>query len=142
MDAKALAQVQQQHTRTDRKELLGIVQENRNKHADEYKIALKGWRIAYAEALAKFAAEAIEHGEKVREGVSIKTFDRHGLFDMPPRPEDHTDEYDRIIRRLELSKDSEIFLAHDDFDRYVLDKWKWKDAHTEAVLSYSALARD
>ena len=82
----------------------------------------------------------IEHGEAVREGKTIKPFDTHALFDLPPRPENHTEDYDTIIARMEMSKDEEIFIKHGDFSRYVLDKWKWKEAHTEAFTNYSVAA--
>lgn len=140
MEAKALAEVQEGHTRVSREELLEKLKTNRNKHAEEYKVALKGWRVVYAEALGKKAAEIIEHGEKVREGATVTPFYTHALFDLPNRPEDHTDDYDTIIARMEMSKDEEIFIKHGDFAKFVLDKWKWKEAHTEAFTNYSVAA--
>ena len=43
MEAKALAEVQEGHTRVSREELLEKLRTNRETHAEEYKVALKGW---------------------------------------------------------------------------------------------------
>jgi hypothetical protein len=43
-----------------------------------------------------------------------------------PEPQDHTIDYDRVIKMLEMSVDSLIELDEGAFDQYVMDNWSWK----------------
>lgn len=134
MDAQALAEVQEDHVRLDRKELLKIIQDNRSKHNEEHAVALKGWRKAYAAEVKAKVDEWLEAAAKVEAGGEEPV--SYFGHDLPDKPTLHVKEYDRIIRRMELSKDAEIFLSHSDFDKFVLDEWKWTAAHRIAVTSY------
>lgn len=142
-----MAKVQEGHTRIATGKLVEILKANRERHASEFKDALAGWRKSYAAALRKVAdtcrdAAAKLDGDAMR-GVApeIVQLERDLFFDLPVKPADHTADYDRIIRRLELSEDQEQFVKHSDFDRYVLDEWSWKGAHNEALNAYSEVVR-
>jgi len=137
MDAKAIAEVQDGHTRIERVRLLIEIKKNRDKHADECERALVGWRAAYASQINAIAGAMQEHAADMVDHATNERFN-YNAFNIPDRPNDHTKEYDRILRRFEMSRDDEIFLSHSDFDKYVLDEWRWKDEHERHVTSYLA----
>lgn len=121
-----------------REDLLKKLKHNRTLHGEHFKEALAGWRIAYAKKLDAHAQEFKALAEKIRSDETAK--EAHSYIDLPSKPEDHTSEYDRIIARMEMSQDKEIFITHKDFDRYVLDQWSWKGKHEEDVANYSRVA--
>jgi hypothetical protein len=139
MEAQAQAKVQEQHTRILREDLLKKLTNNRTLHGEHFKEALAGWRVAYAKKLDAHAQEFKVIAEKVRSDDTTKE-EASSYVDLPSMPEDHTTEYDRIIARMEMSQDKEIFITHKDFDRYVLDQWSWKGKHDEDFANYSAVA--
>ena len=141
-NAQALAEVQEGHTRILTKELLEVLKLNRGKHAEEFAIAMKGWHVAYADALVKVSGKAIAHAQKVRdEGVTEQLNGRALIYDLPPRPESYVKDYDRITRRMEMSQDEEQFISHHDFDCFVRDEWDWKAGHIETFNNYSGGAK-
>ena len=54
-------------------------------------------------------------------------------------PEDHTDNYERVLRMLEMSVDDEIQLDEHDFAQYVMDNGRWKDQFVTTAEMYSAV---
>lgn len=141
MEAKALAEVQEGHVRMHRTVLLDELKKNRETHTKEYKEAVTGWVEAYAKALDDHAEKTKALADKARSSQGVLHDLDFEYPDLPQRPQDHTKDYDKIIRRMELSIDEEIFLSHRDFDKYVLDEWSWKGAHTEALQNYSRMGR-
>ena len=58
------------------------------------------------------------------------------------QPEDHTDDYSRVIEMLAMTTAEDIELSQDEFEKYVRDKWEWS-AHAYASNSmYANLAKD
>ncbi|MFI5387626.1 MAG: hypothetical protein ACHQ50_16075 [Fimbriimonadales bacterium] len=53
-----------------------------------------------------------------------------------PEPEDHTRDYDRIVRMLEMSVDDVLVLSEYDFSQYVMDQWEWAGTFASNTLSY------
>lgn len=143
MDAKALAEVQEKHTRVMREELLDALKKNKDTHKKEYDIAIVGWRKLAVVALkmgVKKTDEVIRRMESdIKEEKPVKQLDVYKLQPkVPRRPEDHTKEYEALIRRLDMSADEHIYITHDDFNCYVLDEWNWKGSHTEMLNNYSS----
>jgi hypothetical protein len=94
-------------------ELLEVLRENRETHKTEYDDAYAGYLETCKETLTELLEE-FEAGE--RETVQWTEF--------PPQTQ--VKEYDRVIRMLELSVDSEIELTAEEFANYVQDEWHWK----------------
>lgn len=113
--------------KVDKSELLAKVKENRAKHREIFEEALVGYK---AEALRQLEAhiERIKNGEVIRVAIQI------------PSPEDHTNDYDRVIAMLEMSKDDVISVHETDFGAYVMDDWHWKHAFLVSNRIYSATA--
>jgi len=53
-----------------------------------------------------------------------------------PAPEDHTADYDRVIRMLEMSVDDELEITSHEFDWYVMDNWQWKGLVSQTCGMY------
>lgn len=76
-----------------RTELLEIIKQNREKHAKIVKEAKEAYRLA-----------AIDAFEKELEVAKAGKPFRNYLDELTP-PSDHTKDYDRVIKMLEMSKD-------------------------------------
>lgn len=94
------------------KELLEILTKNRDLHHDIFVAAQKVYRSEVIRRLDKALQDA-KDGKGFPGSISI------------PAPEDHTKDYDRVIRMLELSVEDNIELDERDVEVYVLDRWSW-----------------
>lgn len=94
-------------------ELLDIINENRTKHREVFEAALAGYQEKAKEILQQNLDDL--NAGRVRE-----------LRILLSRPEDHTRDYDRIIRMLQLDVNSEFTLSEQRFAQYVMDDWDWK----------------
>ena len=95
-----------------RVDLVNKLRANRAQHAKMFEEARGGYCTAAAEACDKLIAE-FDAGKAVAIQVPL----------VPP--EDHTEDYDRIIRMLECTKQEEITLDEEQFSCYVDDDWGW-----------------
>jgi hypothetical protein len=103
--------------------LLAAVKKNRSSHRDEFLLAQIGFRDRIIFELDRRLQDA-------RDGKKINL-----LINMP-EPQDHTQDYDRVIRMLEMSVDDEIELSASEFDQYVMDNWQWALATKAINASY------
>lgn len=101
------------------------VQANRDKH-----------RALFEEALENYHKQAIKEFEsrinRIRHGKEFDTYIRL------PVPEDHTEDYDRVLDMLEMHTGSTIEISTEDFARFVRDDWEWKQAWVGNTLSYTS----
>lgn len=104
-------------------DLIKIVEENRENHRGIYDKAVE----AYHKTQQKWLDENIK---KLKAGKEIV------LYFGFPTPEDHTKDYDRVLRMLELSIDTEVTLSEADVSMYVQDDWQWKNAWTTTNSAY------
>jgi hypothetical protein len=100
-----------------------IVEENRKKHRAEFEKALEGWKSACILVLES-NLEALRSGRAQR------------VFINEPPPEDHTRDYDRVLRMLEMSVEDEVVLPAQSFEQFVLDEWGWKEAWAATTSKY------
>ena len=107
----------------DKQELLKILKENRKNHREIFEKALEGFRKQCIEALER-KIEKIKKGKL--ETVSI----------ILPIPEDHTQDYDRIIRMVELNIIDKIELEESESAMYIMDDWAWKRQWTASNTAY------
>lgn len=108
----------------DKEEFLARVGENRDQHRAVFEEALDGFHD-------QLMAELERRIHEVRRGRVIDQY--IGL----PVPEDHTDDYDRIITMAEMSIENTITLSEDEFAMYVMDQWRWKQSFTDSTLVYT-----
>lgn len=140
MDAQALAQTQQKHTRIATRSLKDVVVENRAKHEREYQEAIRGWRVQYARKAASLVDELQTSIAVLKDDdVDHITTEFATSLYLPTKPESYLADYDRVLKRLELTLDEEWWLSNEEFERYVLDNWKWKPHHQATHAAYSSL---
>lgn len=94
-------------------ELLLAIKGNLATHRETFLKAQEGYRAAVIAELDKMLADARD-GKKLRVAVGLVA------------PEDHTKDYERVVRMLEMSTASEISISEHQFAQYVLDEWGWK----------------
>ena len=115
--------------KVEKKKLLGIVRENKEKHVKEFEESVAD----YKKAAIKVAAEHVEFA---------KTGDLDQIAKiraMPQRPHSYEKEYDRAMRMLELSVEKEIEVEEDVFNQLVLDEWHWKNQFIASASLYKSL---
>ena len=95
-------------------ELLETVRANRDTHRGVFEAALEGWK---SEALRTL-------NNKVPD---LEAGRLPALQWMVQAPEDHTRDYDKVIKMLEMSVDDEITLSQAEFTMYVMDQWAWRN---------------
>lgn len=113
----------------EKKKLLTIVRENKQKHIKEYEESVVDYK-AGAIKLAK------EHAELAATGDLSKI---SRIKAMPHAPASYEKEYDRAIRMLELSVEKEIEVEEDIFNQLVLDEWHWKNQFIASASLYKTL---
>jgi hypothetical protein len=110
----------------DKQEILGIIRKNREAHKAIFAEAVEGYRKKAVELLERRIAE-------VKEG-------RFFTYVQMTQPEDHTWDYDRILKMLEHHHGEEIALIEADYAMYVLDDWQWKRQFLASNSAYSGTA--
>lgn len=113
--------------KVERMALLNSIKGNRDAHRALFLKAQEGYRVMMIEELDRMLQEA-KDGKHIRRGVSFA------------EPQDHTEDYDRVIRMLEMSVDKEIEIDANSFDQYVRDRWSWKQFADSTNTLYAARA--
>jgi len=134
-DAKALAKVQEGHVHCERDELKKKITENRAQHVKDYEKAIVGWRKEFAKVMLEHADTCKALAEKVVDAPVDQV--KYDYLSLPEQPENHSKDYDRIIARLGMEQETKIYLKHSDFNKFVLDEWRWKEAFTNALSNYA-----
>ncbi len=106
-------------------ELLVILRENREKHRGVFEAALKGYRDEAEKILGETLGDVLAGGTPK-------------IYIMLDRPEDHTLDYDRIIKMLDMQVEDEFILSEERFAQYVMDDWRWKRAWLKMSNRYAA----
>ena len=105
-------------------ELLDAMRANREGHRAEFLKAQDGYRLAVIEELDKMLADARD-GKNLRVAVGLTA------------PTEHTKDYDRVIRMLEMSTADEIVISETQFAQYVLDEWGWMGQFKATTSRYN-----
>jgi len=111
----------------NKKDLLEILRTNRNDHGEVYERAIEGYR---REAVAMLEAWI----DEAKDERKAPTLFRWSL----PIPEDHTDDYSRVIGMLEMDLADTVELTEAEFAQYVQDDWGWKQQWTASVSNYTS----
>lgn len=107
----------------DRDLLQKIIQTNREQHKGQFEKAFAGYRVACIKALEENLAAF--KGNKLQ---------RIAIYEQPP--EEHTKDYDRVLKMIAMSVDDHITLTAQEFGQYVLDDWNWKESWTVSNSKY------
>ena len=104
-------------------ELLTILKKNRETHEEIFIAAQKIYRSEVIRKLDQ-ALQSAKDGKEFPSYIQI------------PAPENHTKDYDRVIRMLELSVDDVVELAENEVEVYVMDKWSWSHQWAASNMQY------
>lgn len=108
-------------------DLVKVVSDNRAEHRQIFEEAVEGYK--------KRAIELLEgHIERIREGKIER------VAVSLPVPEDHTADYDRVLKMLDMSVDDDVTLDETAFAEYVMDDWGWQRQFLTSSSAYSASA--
>ena len=109
----------------DKDTLIKILQDNRVKHRRVFEDALEGYSRE-AERILTDHLKAIQMG---------KTPNVEIILD---RPEDHTKDYDRVIRMLQHHLGTTFEIDEQSYRQYVDDDWAWKRQWIDTSNQYAA----
>lgn len=110
--------------KVNKNQLLAELDKNRVAHRDIFLAAQEKYAQRFVEELERRLKDA-------REGRGFDQF--IGL----PVPEDHTPDYDRAIKMMNMSVEMVIELTEQEFATYVMDDWAWKRAWHANTASYT-----
>lgn len=108
-------------------DLVKVVSDNRAEHRQIFEEAVEGYKKRAIELLEGHI-ERIRKGKIERVAVSL------------PVPEDHTADYDRVLKMLDMSVDDDVTLDETAFAEYVMDDWGWQRQFLTSSSAYSASA--
>lgn len=104
-------------------ELLASIRKNREGHRAEFEKAQLGYRAAIIAELDSMLDDA-RKGRRIRRSIELV------------EPQDHTKDYDRVIRMLEMSTATDIVITEQQFSQFVLDEWGWMNAFKGSTARY------
>jgi hypothetical protein len=107
-------------------ELLSMLVTNRDNHNDEYQEANKAYRLEVIETLSKALVDIRDEGQEVNLEFDIV------------EPMDMTKDYDRVIKMLKMSVDTQIELSSSEFQNYVMDDWSWSGVAAVSNSAYTS----
>jgi len=135
--------------------LLTIVRENKKKHDEIYEAAVDGYWLEADEFLKKYQKETLiamkkQYRKQVKDLkkqvakemrlIDQKKKDGGFIYMRKPFPENHSDAYQSVIGKLELSVDPEIELLDNEFEWYVRNKWDWRQSFLATNTNYANYA--
>lgn len=115
-----------QSVKVDRKELLLIVRENKEKHIEAHKLAREGWHSECLNILQSTQSKMSKDPSFVPNPMLLSAV-----------PTSHEEDYDRAIVMLDMSVDDSIELPSAVFDQFVMDRWQWKHTFDAASSKYA-----
>lgn len=112
------------HAKVKKQELIEALTANREGHRAKFLAAQEAYRARVIDILDQRLADA-------RAGRQID------LTFYLPVPEDHTADYDRELRMLEMEVEDTVSLDSRLFDQLVMDNWAWSPAFAATNSVYA-----
>lgn len=142
-------------------ELLAILTKNKEAHDEIFEAALAGyWSMArekiqeriekFNKSVEELALEGVHQFNKLLAKIDKKEkLDNNETlkfrFDLVQPlnivfPENHTLDYEKAIRKIQLSIYDTIELSDEDVERYVFNNWEWKNSFNISNMGYAESA--
>lgn len=106
-----------------KKELLGIIEHNKERHDAIFDEAVKGFWDKSIEALEDKIDECLEHKA-------------NGVYVSLPFPTSYSHEYERAIKMLSMSVEETIVLTKGEFSQFVMNEWGWRAGFIQHCSGY------
>lgn len=116
-------------TKIEKVALMTIVKENLAKHINEFDEAV----VDYKAAVLKLSKNNL----KLATTGDLKKIGK--IESIPSEPRSYESEYNRAIRKLELSVDTVIEVDELTFNQLVLDEWTWKNLFSTSNAIYKTM---
>ncbi len=113
--------------------LIKKVSANRDRHEKTYAEAMEGFRRQALSVLSEKLCELEEYGEDWNGDLQ---HGRSGLYVSVPGPEYHGDDYERVESMLRMTDQESITLNEEQFAKYVMDEWDWKESFHMSTTAY------
>lgn len=122
----------------ERSKLLEAITENKKTHDEIHENALQGYYKRVKEEIQKridlltplkesFQKTLSEVHPETGIAVALNTEHQYSLFNLGvPFPSNHSDDYNRAIRMVELSAHELFSLSEKEFAQYVMNDWAWR----------------
>ena len=105
-------------------DLADVLTQNRNSHRKKFLAAQEVYRATVIELLDQRLADA-RAGKKIDLAFRL------------PVPEDHTADYNRELRMLEMEITNTVTLKDWEFKQLVMDQWDWTPAFAATTAVYA-----
>lgn len=122
-----------QKVRVNKTVLEVAIRQNLEVHKAAYVDAKEGWEKAVSKFLKSHYDSFVADGYlKDSDGEDVR------YLHIPEKPENHSKDYERVLKMLEMSTETEIELTQQDFSRYVMDEWEWKSKFETSTSAYTS----
>lgn len=134
-----------------RKEILEIVKTNKLKHDAILAESINGFWTEADKSLKTFKHDRLKELKRLYQ-KNVKDFKKQINKDLDlvskkkkdgpfvhlknKFPEDHSDDYNRVIKQLELCVEDTVKLDSTEFDQYVRNKWSWRNSFLTSNSPY------
>jgi len=141
-----------QQVEVKREEVLTIVKNNKQKHDKILADAIERYWLSSEKTLRNLKIEKLKQLKKQYQ-KSVKDFKKQinkdldlvskrnksvGFFHLTSQyPEDHTEDYNSVIKKLELCVGDTVELDSDEFDQYIRNMWEWRNSFLSINTSYN-----
>lgn len=106
-------------------ELLKVVSKNLETHKKDYKESIEGYYEEVSREL-KSTLKSVKAGEDF--SLNFRLY----------KPENHSADYERVIKMLEMTIEDEIELTTHEFDNFVMDNWSWSESFGMTKTMYAS----
>lgn len=128
-------------TTVSRKALLEKVKENLKQHIEDYEEAFESYKLEATKALSKAKKTVLDGIEALiarvnREEKPVPIHIPTVSFADLVTPVSYAKDYEKVVTMLEMSVEDTIELDSEEFSRYVMDDWVWKQRFSETTMLY------
>ena len=110
--------------KVNKTELLIVVRENLQKHIKEYQESKED----YLKALVSVSNQNVKIANKrLKQSITGEIASDLAWKSLPPEPVSYEAEYNRAIRMLEMSVETDLDVEAQVFNQLALDEWSWKN---------------
>jgi len=110
--------------KVNKQELLSVVRENLQKHIAQFEESKED----YLKALTCVSEQNVKIANKrLKQSINGKIDSDLSWKQLPPEPVSFESEYNRAIRMLEMSVETDLDVEAQVFNQLALDEWSWKN---------------
>lgn len=115
-------------SKINKEELIKIVTNNRATHKSVFEEAWTEYERQVIATMETNLADA-KAGRGLRTSINMVM------------PTNQTEDYDRVLRMLDLHQGDDIELDEHEFDNYVMDNWEWSQRWSASNMLYTSRVR-